>query len=67
MRSYALLFLLGVIGSTPLVRKSALRILKGTASVFSGILQMLAMAGLLIVCTGYLADGSFSPFLYFRF
>ena len=67
LRSYALLFLLGVIGSTPLVRKSALRILKGTASVFSGILQMLAMAGLLIVCTGYLADGSFSPFLYFRF
>ena len=67
LRSYALLFLLGVIGSTPLVRKAALRILKGTASVFSGILQMLAMAGLLIVCTGYLADGSFSPFLYFRF
>jgi len=22
---------------------------------------------LLLVCTGYLVDGSFSPFLYFRF
>ena len=23
--------------------------------------------GLLLVCTAYLVDGSFSPFLYFRF
>ena len=22
---------------------------------------------LLLICTGYLVDGSFSPFLYFRF
>ena len=25
------------------------------------------MVGLLLVCTAYLVDGSFSPFLYFRF
>ena len=25
------------------------------------------MLALLIVCTAYLVDGSFSPFLYFRF
>jgi len=27
----------------------------------------LVLAALLLVCTGYLVDGSFSPFLYFRF
>ena len=79
LRSYALLFLLGILGSTPVVRNTALRILnlqiskaedagsRDAVSPLSGILQMLAMAGLLLICTGYLADGSFSPFLYFRF
>ena len=28
---------------------------------------VLLMVGLLLVCTAYLVDGSFSPFLYFRF
>ena len=31
------------------------------------VLEIAMMAGLLIVCTAYLVDGSFSPFLYFRF
>ena len=32
-----------------------------------GVLEMLVLALLLLVCTAYLVDGSFSPFLYFRF
>ena len=28
---------------------------------------VLVLAALLLVCTAYLVDGSFSPFLYFRF
>ena len=60
LRSYAVLFLLGILGSTPLVRNSATR--------FNGtILEPAAMILLLLVCTAYLVDGSFSPFLYFRF
>ena len=31
------------------------------------LLTPLLLHGLLLVCTGYLVDGSFSPFLYFRF
>ena len=27
----------------------------------------LLLIALLLICTGYLVDGSFSPFLYFRF
>lgn len=62
--SYAPLFAAGVIGSTPLVQNIAVKLQE---TKVSGILQLLAMTGLLLVCTGYLADGSFSPFLYFRF
>ena len=64
LRSTALLFILGVVGATPVVRNAARRIQRTKAGP---ILELLVMAALLLVCTGYLVDGSFSPFLYFRF
>ena len=64
LRSYAFLFVLGAVGSTP-VGKNMARRLAGTR--MGPVLEALAMLGLLLVCTAYLVDGSFSPFLYFRF
>lgn len=64
LKSYAVLFLLGIIGSTPLVRNWGRRVL---STKFGAVLEMLGMALLLLICTAYLVDGSFSPFLYFRF
>ncbi len=64
LRSYGLLFLLGFVGATPVVRNAARRI--GETKV-GMVLEPLVLMGLLLVCTGYLVDGSFSPFLYFRF
>ena len=64
LRSYAFLFVLGVVGSTP-VAKNMTRRLAGTR--MGPALEALAMLGLLLICTAYLVDGSFSPFLYFRF
>ena len=64
LRSYALLFLLGFVGATPVVKLAAQKVSETRAGP---ILELLVMAGLLLVCTGYLVDGSFSPFLYFRF
>ena len=64
LKSYGLLFLLGFVGATPIVRDTAARIEK---TWLGGILEPLVMLLLLLVCTGYLVDGSFSPFLYFRF
>ena len=64
LNSYALLFVLGFIGATPLVRDLSSRI-SGTR--ICAILEPLVLLLLLLVCTGYLVDGSFSPFLYFRF
>ena len=64
LRSFALLFVLGIIGATPVVRRAAR---KAGESKAGSALELLMMVGLLLACTAYLVDGSFSPFLYFRF
>ena len=64
LKSYAVLFAVGVIGATPIVKDTALRIGKTKAGA---VLEVLLLVGLLLLCTAYLVDGSFSPFLYFRF
>ena len=63
LRSYAGIFLAGIIGATPAVKTLAGRIPERIAAVLEPLVLML----LLLVCTGYLVDGSFNPFLYFRF
>ncbi len=62
LQSYAFLLILGMIGATPLVRNTAARL-----DARSGLLRPAAAVALLLVCTAYLVDGSFNPFLYFRF
>jgi len=64
LRSYAPLFLAGIVGATPLVRNITARVCDTRAG---RVLEFVMMAALLLVCTAYLVDGSFSPFLYFRF
>ena len=65
LRSYAALFLLAIVGATPLVRNTAKRIYEKHA--FVAVVEWIVLIGLLLICTGYLVDGAFSPFLYFRF
>ena len=64
LRSYSLLFVVGVVGATPVVKLAAQKVSKTKAGP---VLELLTLVVLLMVCTGYLVDGSFSPFLYFRF
>ena len=64
LRSYAVLFGAGILGSTPVVR-DFLHKRENTKAV--AILEPVAMLALLLLCTAYLVDGSFNPFLYFRF
>ena len=60
LRSYAGVFLFGIIGATPWPKRLALK--KDLPLV-----DAIAMAALLLLCTASLVDGSFNPFLYFRF
>ena len=64
LKSYAVLLGLGILGATPLVKQAAEKI---SRTRIGGILEPVALAIALLVCTAYLVDGSFSPFLYFRF
>ena len=64
LKSYAVLFILGFVGATPLVKDAASRLDQTKAGAVLGVAMLI---GLLLVCTAYLVDGSFSPFLYFRF
>ena len=64
LKSYAVLFLIGILGCTPVVKHTAAKIAGTNAGP---VLETALMLALLIVCTAYLVDGSFSPFLYFRF
>ena len=61
LKSYAVIYMVSILGATPLVKSIATRIKK--ADYFEPILLL----GLLIAVTAFLVDGSFNPFLYFRF
>jgi alginate O-acetyltransferase complex protein AlgI len=64
LRSYLTVLLIAVIGATPLIRDLARRVERTRAAA---VLEPLLTAGLLLLSTAYLVDGSFNPFLYFRF
>ena len=68
LRSYAVLFLVGIVGVTPLPKRLWEKLEHGahTGPLLTG-LEAVLLLGLLLICTGYLVDGSFNPFLYFRF
>ena len=68
LRSYGVVLILAVIGATPLPKR-AIAALSGNRVLSRGwnVLEPLLLTGLLLVVTAYLVDGSFNPFLYFRF
>lgn len=68
LRSFGVVLLTGVIAATPAVRILAEKIAERPAGgKLLNLLEPAALAGLLLVMTAYLVDGSFNPFLYFRF
>ena len=68
LRSYGPLLALGILCATPLSKKlvSKLRETKGTAIALD-VLEPLCVLAVLALGTAFLVDGSFNPFLYFRF
>ena len=65
LRSYAVPIVIGVIGVTPLVKiiSEKVRATKFPITVVEPVL----LAVILIVATASMVDGSFNPFIYFRF
>ena len=68
LKSFAVTLVIGVIGATPIVKKTVEKVFENSkASKFIWILEPVGLVVLLAVMTAYLVDGSFNPFLYFRF
>lgn len=68
LSSYAVILAIAIVGATPLPAAAVKRLCKnkrGEAVV--NVIEPLALMVLLVVCTAFLIDGSFNPFLYFRF
>ena len=68
LRSYGVLLLIAIIGATSLPKKlyKLCRKFKVT-SLCLVVVEPIVLVALLLICTAYLIDGSFNPFLYFRF
>lgn len=66
LRSYAVVIIVGIIGATPLPKMLANKISTKYEKV-TNVIEPVVLVGLMIVMTAYLVDGSFNPFLYFRF
>jgi alginate O-acetyltransferase complex protein AlgI len=66
--SYSLLLVVGILGATPLVKTAVLKI-KATnvGGKIMNVLEPIFVFAVLMTVTAYFVDGSFSPFLYFRF
>ena len=62
--SYAILLVLALVGATPWPRRLYRRLehCRGTA-----VVEPVVLTAVLVLCTAALVDGSFNPFLYFRF
>ena len=68
LKSYGWLLIIAILGATNLPKKlyekcQKLRVIDWCLVV----IEPIAMVALLLLCTAYLVDGSFNPFLYFRF
>lgn len=68
LRSYTVPLTVAAFGATPWPKRIKAK-LEATriGGAIMAIAEPVALAALLCVCTAYLIDGSFNPFLYFRF
>jgi len=65
LRSYAVPFILGIVGSTPLLKSAGEKI--SAKRIPATILEPLMLALIMVAATANMIDGSYNPFIYFRF
>ena len=68
LSGFAVLLAISAVGATPLVKTLILKIYsRPRGEKVMNVLRPAALCAILLLCTAYFADNSFSPFLYFRF
>ena len=63
-KSYFVVFVISIIGATPVLKNFAN---KENVHKIMNILEPVYLLLIFVICTSYIIDGSFNPFLYFRF
>ena len=63
-KSYFVILIIGIIGSTPIMKNA---FSKEKMAKFVNIVEPIFLIFILLLSTSYIVDGSFNPFLYFRF
>lgn len=66
-RSYLVLLIISILAATPLLKNIIIKLRKTKLERVIDILEPIYYLALLILCTSFLIDASFNPFLYFRF
>ena len=64
LKSYLVILIIGMIGATPILKRLAN--MEKLHKVIN-IVEPVFLLVILTLCTSYIIDGSFNPFLYFRF
>ncbi|MBR3965954.1 MAG: MBOAT family protein [Clostridia bacterium] len=68
IRSYAVIFIMAFIGATPIVRNTVVKLSSSEKlGKIVNIAEPIFLIAIFLIVAAYLVDGSFSPFLYFRF
>ena len=66
LKSYAVLIILALIGSTPLIKEGTKKLSEKFEKT-ANVIEPIVLLALFVMSVSYLVDGSFNPFLYFRF
>lgn len=64
LKSYFMIIVIGIIGATPILKQATN---SNKISKVINCMEPIFLLIILIISTSYIVDGSFSPFLYFRF
>ena len=68
LSGYAFVLIMAVVGATPVVKSAVLKVKETrVGGAIINILEPIFVVVMLLIVTAYFVDGSFSPFLYFRF
>ena len=68
LAGYAFVLIMAMVGATPVVKSAVLKVKETrVGGIIINILEPIFVVVMLLIVTAYFVDGSFSPFLYFRF
>lgn len=68
LKSYAVPMVIALVGATPVVKNAVKKLLENKPiKAVMNVAEPVTLVVLFVVVTAFLVDGSFNPFLYFRF